>query len=256
MNGQLLFGKYAIAPNALQYCGPQDNKALFEILKDYSDIKHPMLNKKTSDVDINKELEDLLFQFEGAVPYLKLIADTNKIKDAFDKKVVEAYWLGNNLLEKVSANDIYKHIDERFSKKMHFTQWHSIKNSEIFNKAKPFHNFHVFSIYSQVGLMRSGQRNKILETINNCMINHGIVKEILEDNVLVEFAPFDFDNFGNLKLSKKTAKIFYTLDKSRKKGDNVSLHWDYICDKLNPRQKQNLIYWTNYHLRMFNAQSR
>lgn len=246
MDGLLLFGKYAFAPNVLQYCGPENSKTFLEILKEYSKEKTGKKNK------LAEEFKHLSLQFDGAVPYLKLIAGANGIKDFFDSKVVEAYWLGNNLLRNVSINNLYRHVEERFSKRMGVKDWHLIKNTVIINKAKPFHNFHVFSIYSHIGLMRSGTHGNILKTMDNCRINWGKVKEISNGNAIIEYSPLEFDNFGDLKLGEKTVKKFYFLDNSIKKGDEVSLHWDFICDKLTLQQKRNLAYWTNYHLKLFN----
>ena len=41
--------------------------------------------------------------FEGAWPYLQLIAAANRIDDPLDPRVVDAYWVGNGLLDKVGA---------------------------------------------------------------------------------------------------------------------------------------------------------
>lgn len=246
MDGLLLFGKYAFPPNILQYCGPKDNKTFLELLKDYPKKKIGKKNK------LAEEFKHLSLQFDGAIPYLKLIASANGIKDFFDSKVVEAYWLGNNLLRNVSINNLYRHVEERFNKRMGGKDWHLIKKMGIINKAKPFHNFHVFNIYSHIGLMRSGDCGNILKTMDNCRINWGKVKEISNGNTIIEYSPLKFDDFGNLKLGKITVKKFYLLDNSIKKNDEVSLHWDFICDKLTLQQKRNLAYWTNYHLKLFN----
>ena len=37
-------------------------------------------------------------QFEGAWPYLQLIAASNGIAEPLDPRVVEAYWTGNRLV--------------------------------------------------------------------------------------------------------------------------------------------------------------
>ena len=46
-------------------------------------------------------LELLARQFAGAWPYLEFIAGVSGIKDPLDRRVVEAYWLGNDLLERI-----------------------------------------------------------------------------------------------------------------------------------------------------------
>ena len=97
--------------------------------------------------------------------------------------------------------------------------------------------------------------------MDNCRIGWGKIKnislknnskELSLGNAIVEYPQLEFNNLGKLQLGEKTVKNFYLIDPSLKEGDSVSLHWDFICDKLTSRQKQNLIYWTNYHLDLAN----
>jgi hypothetical protein len=245
MNGLVLFCKYAFPPNRLQYCGPEESKTLFELLI-YGD--HP------------NELKNLALHFEGAIPYFKLIAQANKIKDFLDERVVEAYWLGNDLLKNIKIGQLHQHIEERFRKKTKIKEWRWLELQPV-KGAKPFHGFHVFDIYRQIGLIRSGGKDKVLDTMDKCRIGWGKIKNInLKNNpkefsfgnAIVEYFPLKFNNLGKLQLGEKTLKSFYLIDTLLKENDDVSLHWDFICDKLTPRQKQNLIYWTNYHLNLTN----
>ena len=145
-NGLLMFAKYAFPPNTLQLCGPQKGDSIFEILTD----KNPS--------DNSRELEEALLQFEGAVPYLRLIAQENNIKDIFDERVVEAYWLGNSLLNSVSAKNVYSNIENRFKKAMNKKDWLWLVSGSM-PDGKPFHGFHVFDVYRRAGLLRSGNVN-------------------------------------------------------------------------------------------------
>ena len=155
MNGLEFFAKYALPPNILGYCGPANT---CRIVKE----NNP------------EELRRLLSQFEGAVPYLRLIASANSIKDIFDYRVIEAYWLGNDLLKNVPTGDLYGDMEKRFKKRMRKKDWHWLI-SGLIGEAKPHHVFHVFDVYRRIGFMRSGAAEKILETINNCRISWGKV---------------------------------------------------------------------------------
>ncbi len=248
MNGLVLFCKYAFPPNRLQYCGSGEYKNLFEILVEKKPEKD------------SEELKNLALHFEGAIPYLKLIAQANKIKDIFDWRVVEAYWLGNDLLKNIEISQFHNHLEERFRKKTKIKEWRWLERQPIKN-AKPFHGFHVFDIYRQIGLLRSGNKDKIIETMDKCRIGWGKIKninlkknsgELNMGNAIVEYSRLQFDQAGKLQLKNGVIKNFYLLDVLLTEGANVSLHWDFICDKLTPRQKQNLIYWTNYHLNLTN----
>ena len=58
--GPLLFARYAYPPNALGYCGPQDHRALLEY---------------AAAGVVDRGLRELAQGFDGAWPYLRLIAE-------------------------------------------------------------------------------------------------------------------------------------------------------------------------------------
>ena len=72
--GRELFGRYAYPPNELGYCGPTDGAA-------------------------GSGLASHAREFDGAWPYLQLIAAANPREDPLAADVVTAYWVGNGLLE-------------------------------------------------------------------------------------------------------------------------------------------------------------
>src|SRR5690242_20609398 len=82
VSGPVLFARYAFGPNRLGYCGPEAVTELFE--------------EGTAGHD-DRALRELARGFEGAWPYLELIASANGLADPLDRWVVEAYWLGNEL---------------------------------------------------------------------------------------------------------------------------------------------------------------
>ncbi|MFH1978846.1 MAG: DUF6390 family protein [Patescibacteria group bacterium] len=228
MDGLSLFAKYAFPPNKLGYCGPPDGLVPNEI------------------GESRKELRYLLSQFEGAVPYLRLIAGSNNIKDEFDPRVVEAYWLGNDFLKNVPENAVFLNIEDRFKKKMQDNDWKWLI-SESVPYAKPHHVFHVFDIYRRAGLTRSGAVENVLSTMDSCRISWG---KVVGDG-LVEYSPLVFRG-NKLEFGEKTTKKLISLDPSIKIGDDVSFHWDYVCDKITPIQKKNLRFWTKHHLDLTN----
>ena len=98
LDGPQLFARYAFMPNRLTYCGGDDNRALFDYcLAGVTD----------------QGLLELLKQFSGAMPYLRLIARCNGLADPFDPRVVEAYWLGNELLRGVEIRALYDSLRNR-----------------------------------------------------------------------------------------------------------------------------------------------
>ena len=104
MDGILRCSRYAFGPNRLHYCGPDANKEIAEYIKN-------------SETDLG--LAHLMKQFQTMYPYLKRISEANHIADPFDDEVVEAYWLGNRLLDTIEKKVFYNHLvdDHKISKR-------------------------------------------------------------------------------------------------------------------------------------------
>ena len=56
--------------------------------------------------------------FSGAWPYLELISAGCDIRDPLDQRVVEAYWVGNELLDRVLVGKLGDSMAERFRKQL------------------------------------------------------------------------------------------------------------------------------------------
>jgi uncharacterized protein DUF6390 len=87
MDGVALCARFSIATNRLQYCGPSDAA--------------PALYRAITRGDGLAEARKALSQFEALLPYLEAIGARHGL-DPFDRRVVEAYWLGNSLLDPFS----------------------------------------------------------------------------------------------------------------------------------------------------------
>jgi hypothetical protein len=245
MNGLLRCARYGFSPNKLKYCGPDKNQQLLSYVTEKAE---------------DRGLEELLAEFRVMYPYLSLIARENKIADPFAEKVVEAYWLGNELLEHVSLKQFYDHLLEdqglgqRFKAKD--LKW-------IIGKvplgAKPHHSFHVFNIWNRTG---HEARPHTVETMDQCRISWGkLVKGLGPET-------------ENLKLVVETQRLIYKegklafengvlkeinwrlgdkrLAEGLKPGDWVTFHWNWLCEKVSLNQVKNLEKYTNWHLCLAN----
>lgn len=231
-NGAIQFIKYAYPPNKLRYCGPSNSRAIF----DY--FSH---NKS------DEGLVELLSKFNGAYPNLCYIAQTNKIKNPFDTRVVEAYWIGNNLLDQVSINNYYQYLRDQFK-----GQWDNHALNVIFGisksySAKPHHSFHVLSLFA-----KKKKTRKILEHISNCLILSGKVVKIDLEGFTVEYKPIVFKNNKLLFGKLKSKKLNCVGIKKFEINENVSFHWNWICDKITDTQIKNLDFWNRFHLDLIN----
>jgi hydrogenase maturation factor len=237
INGQLRFIRYAFMPNRLRYCGgTDDNRTIFEY-----GIEH----------EVDGGLEPLLRKFTGALPYLQLIARANNIPDPFDERVVDAYWIGNELLEGVEVRQLYDSLLERFGKQLEgrTKEW-------VLGKApagaRPHHNFHVFDVHSRVGELEN-----TLDTMDQCRVSCGKVVAIEGTELIVDRQPLKIEE-GRLALGQSErfravrqieGKGF--IDHARV-GDWVTIHWSWVCEVISERQHRALTRYTDHHLQLAN----
>lgn len=224
--------RYGYIPHNLGLCGPQD-AAGRKAVKDF-------VESGWQDCDMKSILKD----FKGAYPYYQLIASSNNIANPLDESVVEAYWLGNSLLDKVSVADYKSMI------KKEFLPLGKIKPELVINlpdKAIPFHNFHVLYIGSV-----SGKINFTPKAMNLCMVSWANVKKISGANLLVSGRAINFEK--NLKLTKNANRLVtydVNLLPKVRVGDLISIHWDHAIAKLSDRQIENIKKYTKKTLDIF-----
>ena len=234
--GTLRFVRYGFMPNHLRYCGGDDNRALL----DYG----------TAGVT-DGGLRDLLGRFTGAVPYLQLIARANQIADPFDARVVEAYWIGNELLEGVEVRQLYDAILERFGKQLQ-GRTRDLVLGKAPAGAHPHHSFHVLDVHSRVGDLPA-----TVETLESCRVSWGRVCSVERGELVVDRQPLRLVD-GKLMLDAPRRERVVRQIGGRGFADNalvgdwVSLHWGWVCEVLTERQRANLERYTRHHLAIAN----
>ncbi|MGI8483719.1 MAG: DUF6390 family protein [Thermomicrobiales bacterium] len=236
IDGTSRFIRYAFMPNRLHYCGGDHNSMIFDYAME--GLREP-------------PLEAMLRKFTGAMPYLSLIARSNSISDPFDERVVEAYWIGNDLLAGVEVRQLHDALLERFSKQLQgkTREWLLAKAPA---GARPHHNFHVFDVHSRVGEIEHS-----LDTMDNCRISWGKVIRNEGADVVVERQPLALAD-GKLILgppirSRVVRQVAGRgFAESASPGDWVSLHWGWVCEVITPLQQRNLARYTDDHIRLAN----
>ena len=229
--GPLLFARYAFPPNERGLCGPDD---------------HAALREHAAAGEAGPGLAALARGFDGAWPYLQLIAAANRVASPLDSRVVEAYWVGNSLLDNVRISDYGAFLDERFRRRAG-PGWAEIARALPLG-AVPHHSFHVFSVYPWVGLLRAGRADPSLHILDHCRIGWGQV--VATDPLTVRRRPLTWDGrllgLGPAALHPVTGGFITGL----RPGDWVSLHWDCVCDRLTQPQLRALRRYTARHLRL------
>lgn len=232
--GPLLFVRYAYPPNALGYCGPPDSAAF---------RAYGLAGA------VDADLVRLARSFTGAWPYLELIAERAGIADPLDRRVVEAYWVGNRLLDSAALADLADPVGERFRDRLGLAP-------DAPCGGVAHHSFHVLCVYPWAGMLTDSRRSgQALSVLDRCRIRWGRVTAVDGARVAVRSRPLTWDG-RRLGLGAPVAEPAVTsvVDTAGPAvGDWVSLHWDWVCDRLSERQVRALRLATSRHLDLVNG---
>jgi hypothetical protein len=239
--GPSLFARYAFGPNRLGYCGP--------------DATDELLGEAAAGVD-EHPLRELARGFEGAWPYLELIAHSNGLDDPLDRRVVEAYWLGNSLLEAVSPAAMSLSIATWFRPRAGTDEWPWLAEKPGAG-AVPIHAFHVLDVFPRIGLLRSGSTDGALQVMDSCRIRWGRVIERDGSSLVVNAIPLVMIG-GRLDLGPARVERIEawrggaSFVDGAARGDVVAIHWSWACDRLSQAQLANLVRSTRHQIQVAN----
>jgi hypothetical protein len=239
-DGRLLMLGFALMPNRLGYCGGPDQIEL----RDYYVAGH-------ADAGLSR----LLHRFEGAMPYLRLIAATNGVDDPLDARVVEAYWLGNDLLTRTDLHAFHDSLRDRFRGRMTPRALEYLLG-KVPDGALPHHNFHVFETYLRTATLPAG-----LDTLEQCRISWGRIVSVTSQEAVVLSRPLVWnmtDSGDHLVLGEPMPRTLvrhldgHTALPNLVAGDTVAIHWGWVAAKLTPMQARTLEQLTRHHLALAN----
>ena len=239
--GPIRFARYAYGPNRLGYCGP--------------DAADELLGEATAGGDVRR-VRELARGFEGAWPYLELIARSNGIADPLDERVVEAYWLGGDLLRGVQPAEFARSVEDRFRPRARPATWRWLA-TKVPSGAAPVHAFHVFDVFPTVGLLRGGRADDVVATMDSCRIRWGHVRDRVGQDLLVDAVPLELVD-GKLQLGHPRVEVVRGWRDGLgfvgdvEPGDRIAIHWDWACERLDDRQFVRLHDWTVSQLAIAN----
>ena len=242
-DGILLHAKHAYMPNSLGYCGPDDRGRILQHLEQSKG---------------GEDLASTLRGFEAAYPFLRLIARSTG-RSVFDYAVPEAYWIGNSLLDRVPTPEFYKFSHHELVGKDPAEVKRIFK--ALGGAARPHHTFYVMSTYATSSVadgpnLSTDGRRKVQGLIDDCRIAWGQVKEVSGRKLKVEYMPVAVED-GRLGLSKPIMRrVDYNPEvkpfANVKTGAWVTLHWNYACEVITPRQIRNIAKYTELDIRSTN----
>ena len=234
-SGPLTFARFAWPPNQLGFCGPAGSSLLEALATDSA-------APATAVAPL----------FEGAWPYLEVIAASAAISDPLDRRVVEAYWIGNELVGRVDPVRLGADLDDRFRRRSG-PGWERVA-ATIGAGAVAHHAFHVFVVYPWAGMLRAGPAQPALGVLERCSIRAGTVEVVEPERVLVSVRPLIWDGVrlgdGTPAGSWFRRALGDVETVTAEVGDRVAVHWDWVCDRLDPLRERRLARWTAHCRRL------
>ena len=230
-----LFARFAFPPNHLGYCGGDVNAELLAYLKE-----------DLADDGLRRHLRT----FAAAYPYLELIAGCNQIADPLDVRVVEAYWIGNDLLERVDWTRYARHLHERFRLRTK-PQALDLLLGKPPAGARAHHAFHVFDVSFRAGLPHGDA------ALDHCRIGWGTITAIEPGAYTVSYQPIVVRD-GHLAYGEiQPARVLRAIGDDgfmdgAAAGDVVAFHWRWACVRLLPQQVAALERYTTAMMALAN----
>ncbi|WP_326701236.1 DUF6390 family protein [Streptomyces sp. NBC_01754] len=214
--GALLFARYAYPPNELGYCGPEDASALLR-------------------TGATEDIERRARRFEGAWCYLEFLAERAGIADPLDARVVEAYWIGNELLERADSAVLLDRMADRFRGQLGGT-WRQASG-----RALAHHSFQVFEVYPWAALLGGGGHPTAVGVLDRCRIRTARVLRVEGGNAAVRSSPLTWDGETLVPGPEREELVRWsaggrTLIDALAPGDRVTVHWDWVCDVVTEEQ--------------------
>ncbi len=235
MEGYQLAARFSLATNRLQFCGPSDAE--------------PTLYRAIVDGAGREPAEAALSKFEALYPYLEAIAERSGLRP-FDHEVVEAYWIGNRLLDAFDREGfarILRALQRRGLPEFVATE----RTASLPAGALPHHVFHV--AFVGAGAV-TGHVETNLSNLEACRPALAEVLACGRDRLEVR-QPALVLRDGALALGEpRTRSVAYDprMLPGLAVGDRIAVHWNWAATRLEPSQARALEEYTARSLRAAN----
>lgn len=216
---------FAYSPNYHGYCGLESANSGFRkcIMKGNCD-------------DVPEELKNFITLY----PYIVTISKVRKL-ELYDYKVIEAYWIGNDLLKDFPLS-AYEILIEEFQKQG-VPKWLTDDLSK--RKPKKFIPHHLFQVL-HVGVgQASGSVPFNIKSINECMIKYGKIKSLQEGYLVVDLLKLQIiRNKYVVRTVSEKVTINNALFFKPKVDSCICTHWGHIVKCLSQIEEKKLQFWT------------
>jgi hypothetical protein len=235
MDGIALGARFSIETNRLGFCGPAGME--------------PAMRAAILKGDGMPSVGRALLQFEALGPYLEAIAEKHG-RSPLDHDVVEAYWIGNELLDAFERKDFIsllgaltgRGLPRRIADRL---------TQRLPEMPLPHHLFHV--CFVGVGNV-TGHVETVLPNMESCRPAWATVVSAT-DGVLTLRKPRLSQKDGYLSIgTDETVTVAYdpAFLPAVRQGSQVVLHWGWPAMELSSRQRINLERYSAESLAAYN----
>jgi Family of unknown function (DUF6390) len=186
---------------------------------------------------------------------LRVLAKMTGITDPLDYRLVESYWLGGGVGASLDAGEFFDALLAIIGPQA--GQYWSHLTPDLAREAAGNHCFHVFGVYPWTRFLGRGMDEQPLSVLDNCRIIWGTVLSRTGDQVEVMRQGLAWDGQA-LTLSEPSARVLdvwadgYSAVPDVAASDEIAIHWDRLCGRLQPDQIHALADSTNRQLHLTN----
>lgn len=235
MDGVQLGARFSLATNRLQYCGPADAE--------------PLLYRAITSDSGHAEAARALSAFEALMPYLELIAAKHG-REPLDLEVVEAYWVGNGLLDSFDRED-FGRLLEALTRRGLPRSMASRLAERLPSRPLPHHAFHV--AFVGVGNV-TGHVPTTLANMEACRPAWTEVVRVVDGRLHLSGPTLVLDGASIAWGPPVERELRYDpkVIPDPQPGDAVAVHWGWPALKLTPSQRSALEVYSRRSLEQAN----
>jgi len=232
-DGARLCARFSLPTNRMGYCGP--------------DYAVQLLKRAIADATGLPETREALTRFEALMPYLRAIGRKHGL-DPFDYRVVEAYWIGNGLLDGFTRPEFQRILDDLTVHGLPRTV--AVRLGERLPEDPiPHHTFHV--AFVGVGQV-TGRVPTTLANIDQCRPSWGEVVAVERGTAAAMRPRLEIEE--NVLRWADPERVVFGADPQQlpglKVGDSVAFHWNAPALILDAGQRRRL---EDFTIRSFEA---
>ncbi len=221
-----MVSRFSLPPNSLGHCGSNEAP------------------QKFIDCVVNGECSDIgdeISKFITLNPYLKTISEITGLPK-FSYEVVEAYWLGNDLVKNVKVEH-YKILLKNFR-----DQGVPVHLIDKFEEEVPgkFIPTHFFQVLRSRSIGKESFLSLGIERFNDCMIRWGEVLHVDKQKIVANLNSLE-EREGRLELTKKESNVFQIPGflTGLKVGNIIAVHWGQGVKILDNEEAAKISFWTS-----------